>query len=173
MEQLSRDLGVHLARSNIRVNALAIGPIGTREIKAAFERIGPEQTARRFTHMPMGRFDTLEELAGPVSCPQLDPLRQAGYEKVSTGKASAQSAIGPSCWRRSVRHARDPEGVEARPARALVRQLVETAEDLTKRAIDRRVLTRWIGVCALFGFDGDPYGIRTRISAVKGPRPNP
>lgn len=67
VEQLSRDLGVHLARSNIRVNALAIGPIETRESKATFERIGPDQAARRLTHMPMGRFGTLEELAGTAA----------------------------------------------------------------------------------------------------------
>ncbi len=67
MEQLSRDLGVHLSRSNSQINALAIGPIGTREIKAAFERIGPEQTARRFTPMPMGRFGTLEELTATAA----------------------------------------------------------------------------------------------------------
>ncbi|WP_202617980.1 SDR family oxidoreductase [Aureimonas leprariae] len=67
VEQLSRDLGVHLARGNIRVNALAIGPIETREIRATFERIGPDQAARRFTHMPMGRFGTLEELAATAA----------------------------------------------------------------------------------------------------------
>lgn len=67
VEQLSRDLGVHLARSNIRVNALALGPIETRESRATFERIGPEQAARRFTHMPMGRFGTLEELTATAA----------------------------------------------------------------------------------------------------------
>ncbi|GGE03412.1 3-oxoacyl-ACP reductase [Aureimonas endophytica] len=67
VEQLSRDLGVHLARRNIRVNALAIGPIETRQIKATFERLGPEQAERRFTHMPMGRFGTLAELAATAA----------------------------------------------------------------------------------------------------------
>ena len=67
VEQLSRDLGVHLARSNVRVNALAMGPIETRESKATFKRIGQEQAARRFTHMPMGRFGTLEELAATAA----------------------------------------------------------------------------------------------------------
>ena len=67
VEQLSRDLGVHLARSNIRVNALAIGPIETREIRATFERIGPAQAAHRFTHMPIGRFGTLKELAATAA----------------------------------------------------------------------------------------------------------
>lgn len=67
VEQLSRDLGVHLARSNIRVNALAVGPIETRGIKATFERIGPAQATRRFTHMPMGRFGTLEELSATAA----------------------------------------------------------------------------------------------------------
>ena len=67
VEQLSRDLGVHLARSNVRVNAIAIGPIETAQIKAAFRRIGPEQVARRFVHMPMGRFGTLDELAATAA----------------------------------------------------------------------------------------------------------
>lgn len=67
VEQLSRDLGVQVARSNIRVNSLAIGPIETAEIKATFSRLGPEQAARRFTHMPMGRFGTLEELAATAA----------------------------------------------------------------------------------------------------------
>ncbi|WP_073970371.1 SDR family oxidoreductase [Serratia ficaria] len=65
--QLTRDLGVHLARSNIRVNSLAIGPFETRENKATFGRLGPEQSKRRFRHMPMGRFGTLEELAATVA----------------------------------------------------------------------------------------------------------
>lgn len=67
VEQLSRDLGVHLARSNVRVNALALGPVETREMKATFDRIGPEEAKRRFTHMPMGRFGTLEELAATAT----------------------------------------------------------------------------------------------------------
>ena len=67
VEQLSRDLGVHLARSNIRVNAIAIGPVETQQIRAAFEHAGPEQAARRFTHMPMGRFGTLDELAATAA----------------------------------------------------------------------------------------------------------
>ena len=65
--QLSRDLGVSLARTGVRVNALALGPIETPQLAAMFDRIGPEQAARRFTHMPMGRFGTLEELAATVA----------------------------------------------------------------------------------------------------------
>ena len=65
--QLSRDLGVNLARTGVRVNALALGPIETPQLAAMFAQIGPEQAARRFTHMPMGRFGTLEELAATVA----------------------------------------------------------------------------------------------------------
>ena len=65
--QLSRDLGTNLARRGVRVNALALGPIGTPQLKATFDRVGPEQASRRFTHMPLGRFGTLEELAGTVA----------------------------------------------------------------------------------------------------------
>jgi len=65
--QLTRDLGVNLARSGVRVNALALGPIETPQLKAMFAGIGPEQAALRFTHMPMARFGTLEELAATVA----------------------------------------------------------------------------------------------------------
>ena len=67
VEQLSRDLGVHLARRNIRVNALAIGPIETEALRATFDRIAADQAERRFIHMPMGRFGTLEELAATAA----------------------------------------------------------------------------------------------------------
>ncbi len=65
--QLSRDLGVHLARQGVRVNALVLGPIDTPQLRALFERIGRDEAARRFALMPMGRFGTLEELAGTVA----------------------------------------------------------------------------------------------------------
>lgn len=67
VEQLSRDLGVHLARSGIRVNSLALGPIETPALKETFDRIGPGEVERRFVHMPMGRFGTLQELAATVA----------------------------------------------------------------------------------------------------------
>ena len=65
--QLSRDLGVHLARRGVRVNALALGPIETPQLRALFSGLSPDETARRFIHYPMGRFGTLEELAGTVA----------------------------------------------------------------------------------------------------------
>jgi NAD(P)-dependent dehydrogenase (short-subunit alcohol dehydrogenase family) len=65
--QLSRDLGVNLARSGVRVNALSLGPIETPQLKTLFDNMGPEQVSRRFTHMPMGRFGTLNELAATVA----------------------------------------------------------------------------------------------------------
>ena len=67
VEQLSRDLGVQLARSGVRVNALALGPIETPQLRQTFDRIGPEEAARRFIHMPMGRFGTVEEFAATVA----------------------------------------------------------------------------------------------------------
>lgn len=45
--QLTRDLGVHLARSNVRVNAVLFGPIETpqqRAILALLPRIAHEMT---------------------------------------------------------------------------------------------------------------------------------
>ena len=65
--QLSRDLGVHLARRGVRVNALALGPIETPQLRALFSGLSPDETARRFIHYPMGRFGTLDELAGTVA----------------------------------------------------------------------------------------------------------
>jgi NAD(P)-dependent dehydrogenase (short-subunit alcohol dehydrogenase family) len=65
--QLSRDLGTQLARSGVRVNALILGPIETPQLRALFEGIGDDEVARRFVHYPMGRFGTLEELAGTVA----------------------------------------------------------------------------------------------------------
>lgn len=65
--QLSRDLGTNLARRGIRVNALALGPIETPQLTELFSRIGEQERSRRFTHMPLGRFGTLEELAGTVA----------------------------------------------------------------------------------------------------------
>jgi NAD(P)-dependent dehydrogenase (short-subunit alcohol dehydrogenase family) len=65
--QLSRDLGVHLARRGVRVNALVLGPIETPQLRALFDGIGEDEIARRFIHYPMGRFGTPEELAGTVA----------------------------------------------------------------------------------------------------------
>ena len=65
--QLTRDLGVHLGRRSVRVNALVLGPIETPQLRALFENIGDDEIARRFVHYPMGRFGTLEELAGTVA----------------------------------------------------------------------------------------------------------
>jgi NAD(P)-dependent dehydrogenase (short-subunit alcohol dehydrogenase family) len=65
--QLSRDLGVALARRGVRVNALALGPIETPPLAAMFTGLGPEETARRFAHMPMGRLGALDELAATVA----------------------------------------------------------------------------------------------------------
>lgn len=65
--QMSRDLGTNLARQGVRVNALALGPIETPQLAEVFARLGEQERKRRFTHMPFGRFGTLEELAGTVA----------------------------------------------------------------------------------------------------------
>ena len=49
------------------MNALALGPVETQQLKAAFKRAGSEQAARRFTRLPMGRFATLDELAATAA----------------------------------------------------------------------------------------------------------
>ena len=64
--QLTRDLGVHLARSGVRVNAVLFGPIDTPDQRAVFER-NPGALDKRLVHWPMGRFGTLEEAAATVA----------------------------------------------------------------------------------------------------------
>jgi NAD(P)-dependent dehydrogenase (short-subunit alcohol dehydrogenase family) len=64
--QLTRDLGVHLARSGVRVNAVLFGPIDTPTQRAVFDR-NPGALEKRLVHWPMGRFGTLEEAAGTIA----------------------------------------------------------------------------------------------------------
>ncbi len=65
--QLSRDLGTNLAKQGIRVNAIALGPIETPQLTDLFLEAGEEERSRRFAHMPLGRFGTLEEIAGTIA----------------------------------------------------------------------------------------------------------
>jgi NAD(P)-dependent dehydrogenase (short-subunit alcohol dehydrogenase family) len=65
--QLSRDLGTNLARRGVRVNALCLGPIETPQLREMFDRLDPEELPKRLIHYPMGRFGTLEELAGTLA----------------------------------------------------------------------------------------------------------
>jgi NAD(P)-dependent dehydrogenase (short-subunit alcohol dehydrogenase family) len=64
--QLTRDLGVHLARSGVRVNAVLFGPIETPTQRAILEA-SPDTLAGRLIHWPMGRFGTLDEATGTVA----------------------------------------------------------------------------------------------------------
>lgn len=64
--QLTRDLGVHLARSGVRVNAVLFGPIETPSQRAVFDR-NPGALEKRLEHWPMGRFGTLDEAAGTIA----------------------------------------------------------------------------------------------------------
>jgi NAD(P)-dependent dehydrogenase (short-subunit alcohol dehydrogenase family) len=63
---LSRDLGVHLARTGVRVNALSLGPVETPLLQGLYAS-NPQETARRMIHMPMGRFGRAEEVAATVA----------------------------------------------------------------------------------------------------------
>jgi NAD(P)-dependent dehydrogenase (short-subunit alcohol dehydrogenase family) len=76
---LSRDLGVNLARRNVRVNALCIGPIETSRLNSGFAK-DPEQVARRLIHIPVGRFGRVQEVAGTVAYLASD---DAGYVTAS------------------------------------------------------------------------------------------
>jgi NAD(P)-dependent dehydrogenase (short-subunit alcohol dehydrogenase family) len=62
--QTSRDLGIHLAKTGIRVNSLSIGPVETPQSKAMFEKVGPAGLKERLGHVPTGRFATPAEIAG-------------------------------------------------------------------------------------------------------------
>ena len=64
--QLTRDLGVHLARSGVRVNAVLFGPIETPAQRAMLEA-NPETLPARVVHWPMGRFGSLDEAAATVA----------------------------------------------------------------------------------------------------------
>lgn len=64
--QLSRDLGVHMARSGVRVNAVLFGPIDTADQRAVFDR-NPGALDKRLVHWPMGRFGTVAEAAGTIA----------------------------------------------------------------------------------------------------------
>ena len=76
---LSRDLGVHLARRGVRVNALCMGPVDTPALRTLFAD-DPEEVARRNVHMPMGRFGHADEVAATVAFLASD---DAGYVTAS------------------------------------------------------------------------------------------
>src|SRR5262249_24094678 len=64
--QLTRDLGVHLAKSGVRVNAVTFGPIATPQQQAVFNR-NPGALEKRLVHWPTGRFGTLEEACATIA----------------------------------------------------------------------------------------------------------
>jgi NAD(P)-dependent dehydrogenase (short-subunit alcohol dehydrogenase family) len=64
--QLSKDLGIALARDGVRVNAVLFGPIATAAQRAMLEA-APDTLAKRMLHWPMGRFGTLDEAAAAVA----------------------------------------------------------------------------------------------------------
>lgn len=76
---LSRDLGVHLAKRGVRVNALCVGPVDTPALRELFAD-DPDKVAERNVHMPMGRFGRAEEVAATVAYLASD---DAGYVTAS------------------------------------------------------------------------------------------
>jgi NAD(P)-dependent dehydrogenase (short-subunit alcohol dehydrogenase family) len=62
---LSRELGVEFARRGVRVNALCPGPVETPLLMELFAS-DPAKAARRYVHIPMGRFGKPEEIANGV-----------------------------------------------------------------------------------------------------------
>lgn len=63
---MTRELGVQFARQGIRVNALCPGPVNTPLLQELFAS-DPERAARRYVHIPMGRFAEPEEIAAAVA----------------------------------------------------------------------------------------------------------
>jgi NAD(P)-dependent dehydrogenase (short-subunit alcohol dehydrogenase family) len=63
---LTRDLGVHLARTGVRVNSLLLGPVDSPLLDAMYAS-NPEARQKRMIHMPMGRFGTIDEVAGTIA----------------------------------------------------------------------------------------------------------
>ncbi len=61
VEALTRALAVELADANVRVNAIAAGPVLTRLREARGEG-GPDSLADRYRKSPMGRFGRVEEV---------------------------------------------------------------------------------------------------------------
>jgi NAD(P)-dependent dehydrogenase (short-subunit alcohol dehydrogenase family) len=62
---LTRELGVQFAREGVRVNALCPGPVETPLLLELFAS-DPAKAARRYVHIPMGRFGKPEEIANGV-----------------------------------------------------------------------------------------------------------
>lgn len=80
VDQLTRDLGVHLARRGVRVNAVQFGPIDTSAQRAVLE-FAPDALAKRMVHWPMGRFGSLEEAAATIAFLASD---EAGFLTATT-----------------------------------------------------------------------------------------
>ena len=62
---MTRELGVQFARQGVRVNALCPGPVSTPLLQELFAK-DPEKAARRFVHLPIGRFAEATEIANAV-----------------------------------------------------------------------------------------------------------
>src|SRR5450759_5616783 len=91
--QLSRDLAIHLARTEVRVNALVLGHIETPQLRALFDRISEEEAALRFRLMPMGRFGTLDELAATAAfLASEEPVLLPAYEQLHKRWIASRSA---------------------------------------------------------------------------------
>ncbi|WP_193102290.1 SDR family oxidoreductase [Brevibacterium aurantiacum] len=61
---MSRELGVELAKKNIRVNAVSPGPVETPLLAGLFDQ---EEKERRLVHVPRGRFGAPHEIAEAVA----------------------------------------------------------------------------------------------------------
>jgi NAD(P)-dependent dehydrogenase (short-subunit alcohol dehydrogenase family) len=59
---MSRELGVEFARRGVRVNALCPGPVNTPLLQELFAK-DPDKAARRYVHLPPGRFAEPREIA--------------------------------------------------------------------------------------------------------------
>jgi NAD(P)-dependent dehydrogenase (short-subunit alcohol dehydrogenase family) len=81
--QLTRAMALELAAENIRVNAVCPGPISTEGFLAGRN---PGELDQRARDVPMGRFGTVEEIAGTVAfLVSKDAAYVAGHALVADG----------------------------------------------------------------------------------------
>lgn len=93
--QLTRDLGVHLARSGVRVNAVLFGPIDTPGQRAVFDK-NPGALEKRLVHWPMGASarwtkPPAQSLSSPVTTPASSPRQHCRWTAASPQPSPSRS----------------------------------------------------------------------------------
>jgi hypothetical protein len=132
--QLTRDLGVHLARSRVRVNSVSLGPIATDQQRRQLERTGDILPAG-LAQGPRGRYGTLDEAAAAVaflasadagSSPPTTSGSTGGSRRPSRCPTGDPSSAGACQMRTDRRSAAEPvsSGGETVPRASACRMLI-------------------------------------------------